>query len=261
MTDRRTATRILFVEATSPIRYRSPEEIEDLAIRTFNRGFATLGRRFGGPPVLIEEFIEFVRPHDPRIPKLHLNFEECLTRFVSPHVASGWVSGLTDLATGNLYVDSSLDPDANPARVSEYRFLLAHELGHYQLHRAELLQRLSTTESPERTIVVTRIRDDDSSSVRRIEWQANYFASCFLMPGGIVEDTIRRCCSGKLEKLADTSEGRAAAEGLVWAVQETFGVSYAAAHNRLRSFRHKSLTSPGVIPELLRRKPAIQVGA
>ena len=79
-------------------------------------------------------------------------------------------------------IDQSLDPDANPSRRGRYHFTLAHEVGHWRLHRQHFVsnpaQRTLFGDGTPHPDVVCR-----SSEVSQpVEWQANAFASCLLMP-------------------------------------------------------------------------------
>lgn len=83
-------------------------------------------------------------------------------------------------------IDQSLDPDANPSRRGRYHFTLAHEVGHWRLHRqhfvSNLAQRMLFGDGTPHPDVVCR-----SSEVSQpVEWQANAFASCLLMPRKLV---------------------------------------------------------------------------
>jgi hypothetical protein len=83
-------------------------------------------------------------------------------------------------------IDESLDPEENPSKEGRYRFTLAHEGGgHWCLHRH--LFDSGTGQSalfdvPATPPVVCR----SSQAKERIEWQADYFASCLLMPRRLV---------------------------------------------------------------------------
>jgi Zn-dependent peptidase ImmA (M78 family) len=65
-------------------------------------------------------------------------------------------------------------------------FTWAHEAGHWVLHR-QLVVPETRKESAQGTILC-RTRD----SKRPIEWQADYFASCLLMPEKWVQDAFRK---------------------------------------------------------------------
>lgn len=87
---------------------------------------------------------------------------------------------------GIIGIDQSLDPDLNPPMLGRYHFTLAHELGHWCLHRRLYI------DNPNQM----RLFDDGSrqpdvvcrSSERRkpIELQADMFAASLLMPRQMV---------------------------------------------------------------------------
>jgi Zn-dependent peptidase ImmA (M78 family) len=85
-------------------------------------------------------------------------------------------------------IDRRLEPAANPAMLGRFRFTLAHEAGHWRLHR-QLFKRAANQlqllpESCERPEYICRSSDSEP-----IEYQANRFASSVLMP----QDLLRRC--------------------------------------------------------------------
>jgi hypothetical protein len=87
---------------------------------------------------------------------------------------------------GIIGIDQSLDPDINPPMLGRYHFTLAHEIGHWCLHR-QLYK-----DNPNQL----RLFDDGSrqpdvvcrSSERKkpVEWQADAFAASLLMPRSLV---------------------------------------------------------------------------
>jgi hypothetical protein len=83
-------------------------------------------------------------------------------------------------------IDHRLEPTDNPSMLGRYHFTLAHEAGHWRLHR-HLFQRKANQlqllpESAERPEYICR-----SSDTAPIEYQANRFASCLLMPREMVK--------------------------------------------------------------------------
>lgn len=81
-------------------------------------------------------------------------------------------------------IDESLDPSVNTHLEGRYRFTVGHEAGHWVLHREQLLaaRQPGLFTGPRPPSVVCR----DTSIKPPIEWQADYFASCLLMPAEIV---------------------------------------------------------------------------
>lgn len=83
-------------------------------------------------------------------------------------------------------IDASLVPEDNPSMLGRYHFTLAHEAGHWRLHR-HLFQRKANQlrllpENVERPEYICRSNDTDP-----LEYQANRFASCLLMPREMVK--------------------------------------------------------------------------
>ncbi len=85
-----------------------------------------------------------------------------------------------------IVIDESLDPEENPAREGRYRFTLAHEGGgHWRLHRhlfAKDAAQASLFGGKAAPFVVCR----SSQAKERVEWQADFYASCLLMPRKLV---------------------------------------------------------------------------
>jgi hypothetical protein len=85
-----------------------------------------------------------------------------------------------------IVIDESLDPDENPSMEGRYRFTLAHEGGgHWRLHRhlfARDPAQVSLFNEPAPPSVVCR----SSQAKEPIEWQADFYASCLLMPRKLV---------------------------------------------------------------------------
>jgi hypothetical protein len=83
-------------------------------------------------------------------------------------------------------IDLGLVPEDNPSMLGRYHFTLAHEAGHWRLHR-HLFQKKANQlrllpDGVERPEYICR-----SSDTASIEYQANRFASCLLMPREMVK--------------------------------------------------------------------------
>jgi len=87
---------------------------------------------------------------------------------------------------GSIRINSSLDPHHHPAMLGRFNFTLAHEIGHWRLHRQHLRNdpNAATLFEPNSDPAFV-CRDNDSKPE---EWQANYFAGCLLMPRRMVRD-------------------------------------------------------------------------
>lgn len=82
----------------------------------------------------------------------------------------------------HLYHDENIDE-------SQKRFSLAHELGHYFLNHGKHIykEELSKIE-----VDMFKYQIDDFNDTARLEFQANYFAACLLMPDLHVEALLIR---------------------------------------------------------------------
>lgn len=113
------------------------------------------------PPIPLEDIVE-------KHLKLRIEFDDMHARHNVPRPLNGQTDILGAIyGDGSIFIDESLDPEECPKTEGRYRFTLAHELGHHRLHK---------------TVFAA---GDTGASVQihpRVEWQANYFSSCFLMP-------------------------------------------------------------------------------
>ncbi len=137
-----------------------------------------------GPPVPIEDIVE---------KHLKLSIE-----FNNTHDLFGISRSGLDLSQGpdilgaiffddkRIVIDESLDPEENLTKEGRYRFTLAHEGGgHWRLHR-----QFFASDSAQPTLfggksprpVICRL----SQAKERAEWQADFYASCLLMPRKLV---------------------------------------------------------------------------
>ncbi len=91
------------------------------------------------------------------------------------------ILGAIDLDQKRIIIDESLDPDLYPTLEARYRFTLAHEVGHWQLHRGLVIANASQASALDRNGMV-KIDCRSSQTRDRMEIQANRFASCLLMP-------------------------------------------------------------------------------
>ncbi len=139
------------------------------------------GAKFGvidGPPIPAEGILESHL-------QLNLGFDD-----LSVRLGAADVLGATWVLTREVLVDESLDPSVYPQKEGRYRFTVAHEVGHWELHRHPFLQNASQNqlfESPSKPSIVCRSR----STKDQMEWQADQFAGYLLMPREMVHSAWR----------------------------------------------------------------------
>jgi len=87
-----------------------------------------------------------------------------------------------------VFIDQSLEPDEHPEKEGRYYFSVGHEIGHWRLNRQYLRNAdgqvaMFSDRKPEPTVICRT-----SQAKERVEWQADFFSSCFLMPRQCVLD-------------------------------------------------------------------------
>ena len=93
--------------------------------------------------------------------------------------------------TREVFIDQSLDPEEYPWMEDRFRFSIGHEIGHWRLHRdypASAPEQSSFFGGPSQPAGICRM----SQAKEPVEWQANYYASCLLMPTALVKDAWRQ---------------------------------------------------------------------
>ena len=159
--------------AGQKLKYLSDQAFEDetallLAEYGNKRGHVT------APPIPVDDIVELYL-------ELALEFIDTRKEFGVDDVHGAlWVNKKL------VGIDQRLDPGRYPAMLGRYRFTLAHEAGHWRLHR-QLFPRKANQltllpEKAERPEYICR-----SSDTEPIEYQANRFASCLLMPKEMVK--------------------------------------------------------------------------
>lgn len=155
------------------LRFMQPQEFEDEAAQLL----AEYGYKHGmvtAPPVPVDEIVELYL-------ELSLEYLDMQAEFGVDDIHGAlWVN------EHRVGIDIRLDPAENPAMLGRYHFTLAHEAGHWRLHRQLFLRRANQpTLLPDDTPRPEYIcRSSDSEP---IEVQANMFASCLLMPKEMVK--------------------------------------------------------------------------
>jgi len=103
-----------------------------------------------------------------------------------------------------IIVDQSLDAIENPRKEGRYRFTLAHELGHWELHRHVYLadaNQSSLFGGEGKPSIVCRT----SARKEPAEWQADMFSGYLLMPKAMVFSEWQKQL-GELEPYVATDE-------------------------------------------------------
>jgi hypothetical protein len=134
------------------------------------------------PPVPVEDIVE-------KYLKLGVEFDDMHRLINHPRSGLGLdpdILGAIWFDDRRIVIDESLDPEENPSKEGRYRFTLAHEGGgHWRLHRhlfAKDPAQVSLFNEPAPPSVVCR----SSQAKEPVEWQADFYASCLLMPRKLV---------------------------------------------------------------------------
>jgi hypothetical protein len=127
-------------------------------------------------PIPIEDIVE-------KHLKLGIEFDDTHRRFGVPRTSENEPDILGAIfGDGRIVIDESLDPEENPSKEGRYRFTLAHEGGgHWRLHQHLIVQDTTQAsfldEAGEPTFICR-----SSQAKKPEEWQADFYASCLLMP-------------------------------------------------------------------------------
>lgn len=154
---------------TSDVPFLHEKQIEreaDLLLAEYGLKFSEIVE----PPIPVDEFPELL---------LQLSLDLIDMQSLFPFAD---VHGAIWFAEGRIGIDQSLDPATHPARRGRYHFTLAHEIGHWRLHRQHYLknpaQRALFDDGTPQPDVVCR----SSERKKPVEWQADAFAANLLMP-------------------------------------------------------------------------------
>jgi Zn-dependent peptidase ImmA (M78 family) len=91
-----------------------------------------------------------------------------------------------------IVIDESLDPEERRGIEGRYRFTLAHEGGgHWRLHR-HLLAKDPAQAGLFGGLPAPSVICRSSQAKERVEWQADFYASCLLMPRNLVIEAWRQ---------------------------------------------------------------------
>jgi len=215
------------------VKYLRPEKIESTALAVI-AGYA---RQFGitvAPPIPVDEIVESHQG-------LYLRLDD-LQALARDRKALGSLR----VRAKEIAVDLSLDPQVHPEREGRYHFTVAHEAGHWELHRHLVASHAQSS---------LVMGDADSSIICRAggnsdrkEWQANQFAAYLLMPKDMVFEAWRACRGGMdpyiaVDEIADLSarwslgESETPTVGVAREMAQVFKVSGQAMQIRLIGLR------------------------
>ena len=170
----------------SKLRFLTDREFEEEAALLLAE-YERFGVSVTVPPIPIDDIIE-------EYLKIAIEFRDLRMEY-----PEGDVLGAIYFNEKKIAVDNRLVPEDFPAMRGRYRFTLAHELGHWRLHRHLYLRRPDERELfsgiPPKPDLVLRSRHSDPK-----EFQANRFASCVLMPLEMVRHAWREW-RGELEPI------------------------------------------------------------
>lgn len=162
---------------------------------------ASYGQQFGEiaqPPIPVDAIIESHLQIDLRFGKL------------SEELSQPDVLGAIWINEKEIKIDESLDTTVNPRAEGRYQFTVAHEAGHWVLHRHQFLESIAPSffDGPSRPTYVCRT----SKKKEPIEIQSDTFASFLLMPKHLVLLAWERLFGSTepyiaVDEIADLSKG------------------------------------------------------
>lgn len=157
----------------------------------------------------------FYEPVDPEQLIQNMGLElylDDLTEHVGDNVLGAW-----DYPSNIIWIDERLDPTENKFILGRYRFTLAHEIGHVVLHK-ELLEQsqenlnqlsLLVVEKPKAPTMLCMNPESSYKQLQRdktdqewIEWQADQFAACLLMPATVIREMVAEWVNNSSSPLA-----------------------------------------------------------
>lgn len=172
---------------TIQVRYLTEDEIE----RDAELLLAEYEETAGEPvklPVPVEDITTYHLALQLGFADLHETLRIPMLREQPDILGAIWIDKETVL------IDQSLDPIKNPSMNGRYRFSVGHEIGHWRLHRSYVAKdanQASLFDAPSEPTVICR----SSQKKEPIEWQADFFSSCLLMPRRRVHDEWKQCLS------------------------------------------------------------------
>lgn len=141
--------------------------------------------------VLLAEYAELIEPvTQPPVPieelagtvlQLRHQFLDLKSRF--PYAD---VHGAIWFEEGLIGIDSNLNPHSFPRRRGRYHFTLAHEIGHWRMHRQHYINDPAERRLFDDSMLKPDFVCRSSERKKPVEWQADTFAAFVLMPRKLV---------------------------------------------------------------------------
>jgi hypothetical protein len=172
-------------QMTMKVKYLSEAQIEDQAEALLSEYEETIEEPIK-LPVPVADITTYHLALRLGFDDLHQLFDKPLLRGEPDILGAIWVEKRLVL------IDRFLDPEIKPSMLGRYRFSVAHEIGHWRLHRSYVARDPDQSllfDTPSEPTVICR----SSQEKERIEWQANFFASCLLMPRRLVHEVWSDC--------------------------------------------------------------------
>jgi hypothetical protein len=166
---------------TINVRYLSKDQIEGNAEWLLTDYEATAGASLKAP-IPVDEIAKYHLALRLEFANLHQTFGRPMTGD-EPDIL-----GALFLEAEAILIDCSLDPKTNPLMIGRCRFSIAHEIGHWRLHRHIFAKNSAKGHSGSFAPPLTC---PSRTGKDRIEWQADFYASCLLMPRELIFDSWR----------------------------------------------------------------------
>lgn len=167
------------------VRYLSEDEIEKEAELLLAEYAVTAGRPIK-LPIPVEDITTYHLALQLGFADLHETLRVPMLRGQPDILGAIWFD------TEAVLIDHSLNSKRNPSMAGRYRFSVAHEIGHWRLHRSYVAKDANQASLFDGSLEPTVICRS-SQAKEPIEWQADFFSSCLLMPRRRVHEEWKEC--------------------------------------------------------------------
>jgi len=153
------------------IKRLEPEEIEAEALNLL-REYSEKVESISAPPVPVTEIFDSYL-------NFSMRFQDLRTKYGNDKILAEIY-----ILSKKVVVDQSLDPEVHPDKEGRFNFTLAHEIGHWVLHRHDVI---AVADTPDMFGMIPAPAICRDFSREPHEWQADNFAAALLMPKTFVE--------------------------------------------------------------------------